>query len=516
MTRPAAAGRPAVTVGEFLRVVGRHRLLLALVVLLCLLAGGVLNRVRPASYQATAIVDITPPAGSGIDPKSVSTATQQNVVTSSEVTARAAAALADGSTSDSVRARLAVTSPLDSLVLDISFTSSSAAGAADGANAVARAYLDYGNALSRAQLDARAARVEARIAALRDQFVALPKTSDQRPGLQSQISALEQQLNTITATVVSTGQLVGPAAPPTAPAGPGLPIYLAGALAIGLLLGTVVSVVRDRRADAIRSVTELEGALGGPVLAVVPQERARRRHEAPIVAVTDAGGPEADAFRALALKLSAALSAGESRAFALAGTDHAARIPANLAVSTARAGKRTVLAGTANAAEQVRRLFEVADDAAPRRGRTGMPDVRVVSLGEEFDLDEFLDHRAEALVEAAADADVVLLDAVNVRQHASVLSLARWAGAAVVVARIDVTRHSALRGLQQELEQLGVRVIGGVLLSRPVRRTPRRLLRRAVRREPGPTPRAHAPSPTAAPRPRGTAPSSSAQAEAAS
>ncbi|HEU5271995.1 MAG TPA: hypothetical protein VFU36_18885, partial [Jatrophihabitans sp.] len=325
-----------VTIGQFFATLRRHLLL----VLICLLLGIALSAgllVKTAkTYQSTAVVDITPtlPTSSGSN-NGVNTITEAKIATSSSVALAAAKKLGFTGSPDALAQHVSVTSPLSSQVLDITFKSSTAQGAANGANAFAQSYLDYRTAVAQADLQLRSSRIE-------DQISALQKAKASG----GQISQLQSQLNTYRTTVVTPGTVAGQASVPDGPSAPKKPLYLAGGVLIGLLVGALLAVIRDLRDDRVRGKADLEQSLGAPVIAeAASAEVTAKAWPRSLVAVTEPRSAEADAYRRLTATVLP--EPGESRIVMLCSTgqERYSVAPMNLAASYAQQGLRTVLAG---------------------------------------------------------------------------------------------------------------------------------------------------------------------------
>ena len=294
-SRAAGSGASVVTIGQFFATLRRQFVL----VLVCLLLGIGLSTAlllkTPKTYQSTAVVDISPTlptsSGSGSN-NSVNTITEAKIATSSRVADGAAKKLGFTGTSGELAQHVTVTSPLSSQVLNITFSSSSAQGAAAGANAFAQSYLDYRTSIAQDDLQLRIARINDQITALQQKKVA---------GSSGQIQQLLNQLNTYRTIVVTPGQVAGTAAAPSRPSAPKPYLYLAGGFLVGLLLGALLAMLRDRRDDRVRGKADLEPSLGAPVIAEASSaEVTGRAWPRSLVTLTEPRGAEADAYRTVA------------------------------------------------------------------------------------------------------------------------------------------------------------------------------------------------------------------------
>lgn len=469
-------GQSVVTIGDFASTLRRRWVIVVVAVLIGLAASAALYLHATKHYAATATVDITPSPASGIDPKTISSATETKVIPSGKVAALAARRLHTTTTPDDLATQVSVSAPINSLVLDITFTASSPADAVAGANAFANAYLAFRADSARTELAQQTKRLDKRLAPLISKLNSLPSTSTQRLGLQTQIASVQSDLNTISSSAVSTGQVIGTAVTPTSPSSPNPLIYFAGGFVVGLIVGIAVAAARDRRDDSVRSPSDLEESLGEPVLAVVPIARRSRRKSSALRILTNPQSTEADAYRTLALKLVPAPGGkkpGAVRVITLVGEDFGGQAPANLAVTFARQGLRTALAGTTGAANRASDLLPIevngADTGIVSVGssrKDGRQRFAVLRLSDEVDLDSTL-HSDPGLLGSLRDsADVIVLDGINVEHTASALSLARQADVSVLVARDGASDRSRLQNTVRELDQVDARIVGTVLFTR--------------------------------------------------
>lgn len=458
-----------VTFGQFFATLRRHLLL----VLTCLLLGialsaGLLVK-TPKTYQSTAVVDITPtlPTSSGSN-NGVNTITEAKIATSSSVAIAAAKKLGFTGSPDDLAQHVSVTSPLSSQVLNITFKSSSAQGAADGANAFAQSYLDYRTATAQADLQLRISRIN-------DQISALQNTKNS--GVNGQISQLESQLNTYRTTVVTPGTQASQASVPPGPSAPKKSLYLAGGLLIGLLAGALLAVLRDLRDDRVRGKADLERSLGAPVIAEAPSaEVTAKGWPRSLVTVTEPRGAEADAYRTLTATVLP--DADESRIVMLCSTgrERHSVAPMNLAASYAQQGLRTVLAGRRGALAPAAELLGAKIAGEPIEAGTPLaeqlvdadyvPNLSLLNLGDEVRLGATLRSTGDQFADVLAQADVIVLDGVNIELPSSSLRLGQLADEVIVLVYANRTTHRDLEGLAQHLAQVRASISGAVLLAR--------------------------------------------------
>ncbi|HEX8304634.1 MAG TPA: Wzz/FepE/Etk N-terminal domain-containing protein [Jatrophihabitans sp.] len=470
----SSSGQSVVTIGQFFSILRRRLLLVLTLVLLGILAAGALLLATPKTYEATAVVDISPTSSSSSS-STVSTITESRIVTSTSVTLAARETLAFAGTPTELAERVTVTSPLASQFLNITYAADSPQGAADGANAFAHAYLDYRTQIAQKDITLRIGRIQSQVADLQKRLTDL-KTSQndpQRGLLQNQIQQLQNQLNNYQTSVISPGQVAGAALKPASPSSPRPVLYLAGGVLFGLLAGIILSVLRDRRDDRVRNAAELEQSLGYPVLAEsVTAESGSRT--GPLAAIDANRSPEADAYRTITTTVTA--DAVDSRIVLLcgAGLEGLSLAPLNLAATFAMQGLQTVIAGPRHAVEPAIDLLGVpsplptpglrlVDQLAPS---ATLPRLSVLSLGDEVSLGAALRANGDRLDDVLAKADVIVLDGVNIELPSTSLRLAQLADEAVVVAYRNRSTHAGTERLARQLAQVNTTVLGGILLTR--------------------------------------------------
>lgn len=481
-----------VTIGQVMAVLRRRALVVVgTVVLMSLIALGLFLSL-PKSYEATAVVDLSPAlAGTSSTSATVSTTTEARIVTSVSVARLAAESLSSRKSPQELIKTVDVSSPLSSEVLDVTFTASSARRAADGANAFAQAYLTYRSDTTQQDLDLREKKVSAEISTLQAQLDKLDtelgqRAATQRSLAQGQMGQLQSQLNDYRTSVSVAGELAGPASPPTSASAPKPSLFLAGGLVGGLLVGVALALVRDRRDDRLRTQSEVQDLTGLPVIANIPS-RGRRVLDARshLSGLLQSRGPEADAYRTVVTTVAVGDHQGAPRSVLLLGVGRESgfsRVPLNLAATYAMQGLTTVLAGTSQATEEAERLLhvragdpEVSESFRERlRGPGAVPNLTVLPLGDEVALGATLRANGNSFDAVLRDADVVVVDGANTELASTALILGQLADAAVVMVGVKQTRRAELESALGQLTKVGAVVIGAVLLSKGSRRARRR------------------------------------------
>ncbi|MFC8679973.1 Wzz/FepE/Etk N-terminal domain-containing protein [Microbacterium ureisolvens] len=227
--------------------VARSWWVLAVTVAAFIAAGAGAWVVVPQTYTATAQHTVEPISilSSGSSFSTVNMETERLVATSAAVLKRAARDLDDASAAD-LREATAVQVPRGSQVLSFEVTTASAQRSAEWATAVASAYgaMRAQNARDVVeQTTAELSRSTAQLQALYDSQV---PGSDARAATEQQLDALREQQARLEATPFFPGTLVTPGTAPTDSNRPGLALFVAGGLFLGLLAGAIAALVVTR------------------------------------------------------------------------------------------------------------------------------------------------------------------------------------------------------------------------------------------------------------------------------
>lgn len=255
-------------------VVVRLRRRIVVVVVTTVLAGGLGAAVGlnwPATYSATAVVTVSPitttPFSSTPINQQINITTERAVVLSSEVAALAAEAGAP-LPPEEIPGALSIDSPLNSQVLEITATYSDAAGAAETANDVADAYLDFRAQGAQGVADKIVVSLTQRIDDLREQLSDDPEEAllPSQVALQQQITDLRLEQSALQGISLNPGRVVTTATAPDSPSGPGPLLFVAPALVLGLLLGIALALLRDATDPKVRTGGRLQELVTVPVV----------------------------------------------------------------------------------------------------------------------------------------------------------------------------------------------------------------------------------------------------------
>lgn len=485
-----------------------------LVLLIALVAGGAaagVSLLQGDRYRSTATILYTPAlvptplTQDGGDP-SRAIDTLVSLVQTDEVLARALPATGYATT-EKLRENLDVSAGSNNDLISISVSEPTAQAATTATDAVAQGFLSW-------RTERQNELVEARIAFLEDQLAALASDSEAASEVRRQLTEAEAQLRTSSADLT----LVQPAEVPDDPYAPH-PVRngIIGFL-LGLFLGVVVAIVRDRLDRRLRTVEEVEGIYGAPTLGVVPfVPKAARGNRGsalgdftPRERLTDATAV-ADAFRTIRTNLGLAWLGGRSSHVVVISSavpeEGKSAATANLATAFASAGKR-VLAISADVHSPTLHLyFDRIEQAVAANGRgavapgadRGGPSGVIEVLSGDVSLDDalrgvvlngagpdggelallangtrFFDpavlYQSEAMRELLMDAreryDVVVIDAPPLLVSGECSVLARQADALLLVAQVGKLSRESARRATRVMESAHVEPRGLIVVGR--------------------------------------------------
>ncbi|WP_233153738.1 Wzz/FepE/Etk N-terminal domain-containing protein, partial [Kineosporia sp. R_H_3] len=203
----------------------------------------------PPTYSATASVKVEPVvadryAGNINVSNIISMQTEMQVVQSTSVAALAADTL--GIDMRTVRHSIAVSSPQDTQVVDITYSAGSPAAAVRGAATVADSYLTYSKQSKQAVAKTQYAEVLKNIDEVQKQIAVKSTTA-----LQTQLDVLVQSRRSLESLLANTaGEIINKPVEPTSPASPKPLVAIPAGLGLGAILGLALAVLwpaRSRR-----------------------------------------------------------------------------------------------------------------------------------------------------------------------------------------------------------------------------------------------------------------------------
>ncbi|HZB51896.1 MAG TPA: hypothetical protein VE547_22610, partial [Mycobacteriales bacterium] len=366
--------------------------------------------------------------------------------------------------------RLSVATPLNSQILDITYRGDTPAEAAAGANAFAEAYLDFRRGSAEEQLRNRLDNLSRRITALTAELRSTPGRLQQEL-LATDISGLREQQSALTTTVVDPGTVIGVAQRPAWPASPRRLMYFVSGLLVGLLVGLVAAVARDRNDDRLRRPEQLAEAVGAPLLVSSKRlhglSRLRRRRR-PARAEGSDGSLDAglgrNGYGVLRSKVMSPTTGRGSRRFLIAGPDSPSAFDGTEEVATGLADALTGLGRQvallpADAYSTRLNLVTRRDPAASWRYPPTIvsPEQAMRIVGQEAGAGNTFDDLWLVVAGAAAGSG------------AELLTTAATMDAVIVLARQGATSLSDLRQFREDLEQVDAQIMGCLLIDAPRR-----------------------------------------------
>ncbi len=444
---------------DYLTLLRENRLLIGA----CLVAGiaiaGVVTLLMPTRYASTTSFYVVAASGSsqsalasdnyqGAQLATDRVKSYTELLTGARVAQGAAAALGGGTTATQVMDAVSATAVDQTVIITLSVTDPSPIRARQIATAVSNAFTELVQQLESAG-------------------------GPDNPALAPAVSA----------------QVLQPPSLPDTPVSPSWSLNLAIGLVVGLLVGFGVAVVRRSLDVTVRSVDELEGIVGAPVLGTVPDDRNARRTPVP-PAPDGTGYARAEAFHRIrtalesrspigiegggrvlvvtsavpgdgrtttACNLAAALAAVGSRVVLVDGDLRGPKVATYLGLRS-EPGLTGVLAGRASFTSTVQRWSDdhlaVLTSGAP----TPRPNELLASRPT-----------ADLLDRLRRDYDYVIIDAPPVLAVADAANLGAHADGVVLVSRRGTTKRPELESAVSFLRSVSVPVVGAILSRVPDR-----------------------------------------------
>jgi len=370
-----------------------------------------------------------------------------------------------------------------------------------------------------ASLSARAANTYAKDFVAQEQTRAINSIISGEKQYQSQIDALDRQIQTLSASTTAAAaaaisaltsqvavlkgdeaqlevaaaespggvELVSLASPPKSPSSPRPLKDGAIALAIGLLLGLVLALLVDYFDDTVYTKAALEKLTGGVAfLAIIPKINSRKKRKAKLIVVEDPNSPVTEAYRSLRASLLLADRDATLKTILVtspSGNEGKTSIVANLGVILAHSGKRAVVVDCNLRQPRLGSLLGlpetpgftsifVGDDSAVEvQTLANIPGLEFIGTGPiPPNAAELLGSSATAEFFGALslEFDVVLIDSPSLLVS-DALVLSTYADALLLVAAAGETNQKQMQRALQLLGQTNA-LPAGIVLNKVARR----------------------------------------------
>lgn len=242
-------GLQTLRISEVVGMLGRRWLVILVTVVCCLALGLALGLTSPKTYTATASLTVSPittnPFSSAAVNQQINITTERAILSSGEVASIAAKELGEKVTPGTLQSNTETAAPSGSQILEVSVTLPNAKKAADQANALAKAYLQFRSQGAAEVAAGYIKQIDVRIKGLTVQ-------RDLTDSQLQQLQDLKQQRTSLTLAPASPGRVIGYAALPTTSSSMDAPVFIMAGAMGGLLLGMGLALLRERSDPRVR------------------------------------------------------------------------------------------------------------------------------------------------------------------------------------------------------------------------------------------------------------------------
>lgn len=395
-------------------------------------------------------------------------------------------------------------------VLQLSYTSPDPTIAAEVPNSFASKYIEYKRDQAQEALELGRQAVEEQLEPVQEQLADIARRlnspevqgngalritlENERSTLIARLGVLQQRVDdfeTRQPIDLAGGEIIQSASVPTDAASPdhiknGL---LAGFL--GLVLGIALAFLRERLDDRLRGRSEIERAVGAPVLATIPRVQVKKNTRE-LVTVTQPRSSASEAYRSLRTNLQFLMTQQSVRSILVTSPsagEGKTMTSANLAMVLAQAGQRVILVSADLRRPTLESYFGVGsqeglsswlaeggeEDIWRFIQDPGVANLRLIPSGPipGNPAELLTSRRLRGLVDVLeSSADLVLVDSPPSLAVADASILASHVDGVVLVLNAASTHRSAAARAREELERVGASLLGCVYNAHDASQSP--------------------------------------------
>jgi polysaccharide biosynthesis transport protein len=351
--------------------------------------------------------------------------------------------------------------------------------------------------VERLSLESQTVSIAKTLNAYQERATSLPILKQRQRDLNRQLNAAQSTYETLLKSYqqvqlaenqnVGNARIISSANLPDDSVSPNRKIFVIAGVVIGSLLYVITAFVMELRDPSVKTVKEIRGLFGYPVLRLIPLDKPAgmfsqlKRRSMPIVPVRDEPNSMiSEAFRTLQTSLRFGDQAAQPQVIAVTSSvsgEGRSTVCANLALALAQLGKRVLLLDGDLRNPQQQRIWQingavslsevVSDRTKFRRAVEKItPTLDVLPVGSDgSDPLAILDSKSmQALVtDLKSDYDFVVMDTPPVLMVADALVLGKLANGLLMVARPGVIDTVSAQAAKDLLVQSGLPVLGLVV-----------------------------------------------------
>jgi polysaccharide biosynthesis transport protein len=503
-TRPLSG--VCVELRDYVRILRSRIWLIGACVGVVVVAAVVISFLQKPTYQGVSEVVVTqqntgitmlgtPQPDTGYQPGRDDVQTQADVIASPRIARQVITALGLQTTVDALMSRVTASADSGTNIVTVRAVDPSPERAAQIANAFADAYISWSRDSQRASIKAAADDVERRLVEAQEQIVALDSAGGMgsvanqvklqaAKDLYTSLADKLQQLRIAEQLATGKGSLLTSATVDPVKVSPSYRNNLALALALGLLVGLAAAFIAEQLDTRIKSVDEVPSLCGAPILATIPDVKARAEGPDQVALAQRSDNAESQAYRMLRNSLDFINIDGDIKTVLVTSAvpnEGKSSVAANLAIVLAQAGKQVYLVACDFWLPAADRFFDLdarlgLSDVLRGAARVeqitqrpkGLENLWILPAGSTPpNPSELLGSAAMGTMLAGLrkSVDWVIIDSSPVLATADAVAVSRWADRVLLVARVGVSKRDSTRDACMHLANVGKPVVGEVVLA---------------------------------------------------